>query len=340
MNEVNEELFRPLPEEPQPDPAEKSSTPENTPDGSTLTDGPAIPTQEMQDNWKAAVEVARNRAARLRAKYYGQEQDGYKPVKVEARTEDAEAYLRRMSGQPQAPSREHRLSAILGRIEAGRRWIRPQEIGFNDASVIIRRIYQADLTAQEREFSLQPGVGEIFEDIIRYFIGDPESPIPLTKGLFLYGANGVGKSYMLKMFKRFCDVIPIPQMQFQIAQTKEILQAVSDASNLKALNPYKSGGLLLDDLGEEKALKKIYGEAENPMDMLISARYERFIDHGTLTHFTSNLVPEELTRYGTRIYERLNEMTTFISVPGRSYRFDDPVDFEDLPHDPETEKEN
>lgn len=307
------------PEQPiNPDSAEKSSAPTSTLASPTTTEADEnLPTEEDRE--------AAHRAALKRAKFFGDESQRAGIVRLEAKTVAAEAYLKRLNaGKDIIQTPQNRLAAILNRIENRKRNIRGQEIGLSEAQIIIRRIYDVELATQEREFYLQPGVAEIFDDVLRYFIGDPYGPLPLSKGLYFYGATGVGKSYLLKMLKKFCDFVPIPSMQFQIVKTKEILQAVADSSSLKPINPYKTGNMLLDDLGEERSLKKIYGDAENPMDLLLSARSDEFVDAGVLTHFTSNLLPEDLTkRYGSRIEDRIHEMATIINIPGTSYRKDD-----------------
>jgi len=108
---------------------------------------------------------------------------------------------------------------------------------------------------------------------------------------------------------RFAQIVPIECMKFRIISAKELVQSCADDKSLNPLKQWKScGNLLIDDLGEEKEFVANYSNTDNPMDVLLSARYEAYISHGHLTHFTSNKQPSELEdRYGTRIFDRICE---------------------------------
>ncbi len=98
------------------------------------------------------------------------------------------------------------------------------------------------------------------------------------------------------------------------------MQEVADENTLKPIRKFFSGNLMLDDLGEEKQMLKLYGNAENPMDLLITERYRAFQEKGTLTHATSNLPPTKLDVYGTRLFDRFSDMTHAVLLPGGSKR--------------------
>ena len=102
-----------------------------------------------------------------------------------------------------------------------------------------------------------------------------------------------------------------------------MLMAISSAKSLSPLYAAQKGVWLFDDLGEEKSEVVLYKDAENPMDNLLSARYEAYINSGLLTHFTSNKQPDDIEHiYGTRIADRFSEWVQSIFFEGETLRID------------------
>lgn len=79
---------------------------------------------------------------------------------------------------------------------------------------------------------------------------------------------------------------------------------------------------IIDEVGAEK-IGNDYGVKTEVFVDVLEHRYNQFIQYGAFTHFTSNLTPKEIqTRYGHRVWSRLNEMTTIIEVSGKDSRFE------------------
>jgi len=77
-----------------------------------------------------------------------------------------------------------------------------------------------------------------------------------------------------------------------------------------------------DDLGAEE-LRNVYGNKKEVMVDIIQERYDLFLEHGLLTHFTSNLNPQEIeNRYSSRIRSRIRQMCNVIQL-GASENYKD-----------------
>ena len=84
----------------------------------------------------------------------------------------------------------------------------------------------------------------------------------------------------------------------------------------------KINDLIIDEVGAELICNK-YGQKSESFIEVIEKRYIDFVQKGSFTHFTSNLTPKEIeTRYGYRVWSRINEMCTVIEISGKDSRFE------------------
>lgn len=197
---------------------------------------------------------------------------------------------------------------------------RPQCMDYYEAKKIVAELLIIRLARENKKLFFTPEQKEVIADITAYFIGDPGSSIPLTKGIFLYGGVGVGKSFIMQTMAKFCELAEIKPMLFKEISTKSLMQEVADEGKVRPIRKYFTGNVMLDDLGEERQDVKLYGNTENPMDLLITERYTRFQEKGMITHATSNLPPNKLSIYGTRLFDRFGDMTHAVLLPGGSKR--------------------
>lgn len=152
----------------------------------------------------------------------------------------------------------------------------------------------------------------------------------LYKGIMLRGAIGCGKTMAMRAFQHLGGV-----SSFKIIATTHIVRdlhkdgmGVIDKYGRESFRPGDIGelkrvpvDLCLDDLGLEDTNSKIYGNSANVIADILTDRYEAFIEHGMLTHATTNLNAESLqTIYGARVRNRLKEMVNIINVEGQSLR--------------------
>ena len=144
------------------------------------------------------------------------------------------------------------------------------------------------------------------------------------KGLFLLGNTGTGKTRRLEWA---AENFEIPMID-ATTLCDRMAEAKSDADRLEVLNlikprwselPAHCCDLIIDDLGTEPDEQMIYGTRRFLMVDAIIKRHKRFPDYKT--HFTSNLTKDEIReRYGERVWSRLNEMVTFVTLAGEDRR--------------------
>lgn len=277
-----------------------------------LLDEPIAPDPEQQAVYDTAHAAAldRHNKAKLEAKA---------EADVARLTPEGKAYADRLKELNKPVSR---LDAILARVHSG---IRPggqrmQCLDYYDAKRIVTELLIVRLARKNKSLVITKEQKPILQDLTAYFIGDPASSIPLTKGVYLYGAVGVGKTFILSIMQALCKVADIEEMKFTDVSTKSLIQDVVDQKNLTPIRKYFAGNVLFDDLGEEKQQVKLWGDGESPMDLLLTERYKAFEQYGYLSHFTSNLTPPGLSIYGTRLFDRFSDMTHPVLLPGGSKR--------------------
>ena len=144
------------------------------------------------------------------------------------------------------------------------------------------------------------------------------------KGIFLIGPTGTGKTRRLEFAAENFEI----QMIDASTLCDRMAEAKFDADRLEILNlipprwserPRHCCDLIIDDLGTEQDEQVIYGTRRFLMVDAIIKRYKRF--PGYKTHFTSNLTKDEIhERYGERVWSRLNEMVTFVTLAGEDRR--------------------
>lgn len=126
--------------------------------------------------------------------------------------------------------------------------------------------------------------------------------------LFLSGTLGTGKTTMLKALKTiFSSSIYCSAMRaFDEFKAREMLPIFPDNKLL-----------LLDDLGAEPPICKIFGEDRTPITDLLLHRY----DWLATTVIATNLSLDEIqVRYGDRLADRIAEMAINILYDAPSYR--------------------
>lgn len=172
-----------------------------------------------------------------------------------------------------------------------------------------------------------------------YFSGDTRfesGTTSLTKGIFLVGPVGVGKTRLMRFF------MDNPHQSFGMPSCTDIenkwtnngakepftindigiIEYYSSVQKAPKSDPYlhEFRGICFDDLGtRDNPVQKRYGEEKNVMQEIILNRY-RSVPFNQ-THFTSNLGADGTEqKYGTRIRDRIREMCNVIEIGGKSRR--------------------
>lgn len=136
-----------------------------------------------------------------------------------------------------------------------------------------------------------------------------------SKGLFLFGTPGAGKTTLMKMFSGLCEVHFITMLEL----TKDFALGQHDRF-WKTVDQFNSVPLIVDDLGGEDSTKS-YGN-EVPIADFIRQREAIWKDKGIVTCYTSNAKSRQdiTARYGSSICSRILGMCDFVKFTGSDRR--------------------
>jgi len=176
-------------------------------------------------------------------------------------------------------------------------------------------------------FAMQFDVDDINAAIVtnlcRYFAKDPTFEGDLSKGIFMMGGVGVGKTSLMKFFmknQRFSyRVDSCRDVEAQFAQMGDNFIDSRSFNMPIAVNSDIFGhqviGFCFDDLGTESNGKH-YGKEKNVMAEIILNRYDNTLPFVS-THITTNLTADMVKeQYGTRVTDRIRQMFNIIKFPG------------------------
>ena len=161
----------------------------------------------------------------------------------------------------------------------------------------------------------------VLQKLLAYFDCNEEKAkelnIDLTKGLFINGQIGVGKTSVMRIFREFLD----PKHKFIIKASRDVaFEFVKEGtdvlykySNKRGFQHEKLRDYCFDDLGLETK-SNFFGNNVNVMREIILSRYDLFISDGVITHFTSNLNAKTIMdAYGKEVRSRMREMCNIIT---------------------------
>lgn len=171
-----------------------------------------------------------------------------------------------------------------------------------------------------------------------YFADDPRfeeftlqkfgEKLYLQKGIMLCGGVGVGKTFLMNIFRanqrRSFQVISCRDIADIFAKEgHEILHYYSEPAKVPthASTFYQNAiGMCFDDLGTE-GTKRHYGDQVNVMADVLLNRYDKAVTPFHYTHVTTNLNVDEIEQYyGTRVRSRMREMFNMITLDGEDRR--------------------
>lgn len=158
----------------------------------------------------------------------------------------------------------------------------------------------------------------VYDTLVTY--GSREIAYANTKGLFLTGPAGIGKTLGVSVLaaKFGWPVIPVADViSTFLSATETEFQDFISAMDFWGLPRV----VVLDDLGVEPVPVNRFGTAFNVLADVLDVRYRLFLRYGVRTIVTTNLGDAELVkRYGFRMDDRLNQMFNFAAVTGISRR--------------------
>ena len=222
--------------------------------------------------------------------------------------EDIVPYLTRISQEKDLPGRKYDNAMILELIK---------KIGNNYA----------------KEFLIDKDNRDQIQQMIYYFMNDKRFEGDLSKGIILQGTIGTGKSILMRIFSE-----KTPGLNFTLTKNFKYYTSIDIygefvKNGYAAIEHYSQylksedvliewhNSIMIDELGTESTTAKDYGNSVNVMEMIIAKRYNNWQSCGQLTHFTTNLTPEEIeSNYGERIRSRFAEMCNPIILVGTDRR--------------------
>ena len=173
-------------------------------------------------------------------------------------------------------------------------------------------------------FNIEEGDKPVILKLLCWFLMDEalaeHEGLDLQKGILLSGPIGCGKTAIMQIMRRICD----PQRAFLVKPCASVALEFA-AEGYDVIYRYTSRAFCLytkqprtvcfDDLGFEYDAP-YFGAICNSMAEILSIRYDLFMEHGMITHATTNLNSAELEkRYGSRIRSRMRQMFNLIAFP-------------------------
>jgi hypothetical protein len=157
-------------------------------------------------------------------------------------------------------------------------------------------------------------------NMLKYFINDPTCEYPLTKGLFIFGRNGSGKTEMMQAFERFCFTHNLEKTFVFTSMSGEYTKTKADGEYDPVMLNSRYDRCF-DEFGRYTGPVKRFGDDLDINEAIIEARYDRHRRYGQITHFIANMTPSEAERTFTpMIFDRLRSMCTSIEFIGQSKR--------------------
>lgn len=221
------------------------------------------------------------------------------------------------------------------RAEENRR--RLTETGWTYEQTRAFMLHRAD-TLFGSEFKLDQYNEPVFDLLCHYFSNSkkflalaPDMKInnpSLDKGIILAGNFGVGKTWLMSLFRKNNRQV------YHVEHAKDIAFAYQqggdeaiDRHRTKITNAFndpvvffqKNSGLCMEDIGAED-VKNNYGNKANVIGDIIEARYVGDL-LGIWFHGTTNLTAVQFEQfYGGRVTSRLREKVNFIELGGPDRR--------------------
>lgn len=205
--------------------------------------------------------------------------------------------------------------------------IRMQLLDLNDSKRIFWEDYLSKSTYPD-DFEIDDNNKEEIQELFKYFIRDRSCRFDLSKGIFLCGGIGSGKTNLMRQLSAFTKDHNL-ETAFEFISMNDYSQEVA-IGGISVLSSYSQGDYCFDDIAASLKTVTHFGTQMNPLDDLIFARYQRFTKNNSKpTHFTSNVNFATKDRielnaisqaYDMRCVDRVRQMCNFVYLGGGSRR--------------------
>lgn len=173
-----------------------------------------------------------------------------------------------------------------------------------------------------KDFKLAGANLFIYVALADYFTGNDPELLDPTKGIFISGKVGCGKTMAMFIAKKLCEASRNGN-GFQIITANKYItyHGLSRYDENENVISDNTKNLMIDDIGSEPQKVVSFGTELKLIPTLIETRYNLWIEKGNLTHFTSNYPLEALQDlYGKRTVSRLREMCNIVKYEGEDRR--------------------
>jgi len=197
----------------------------------------------------------------------------------------------------------------------------------NQLKILFNKEAKIYYHSKNRDFEVDENNVIFLNLICKYFARDPsfesEHLGDLSKGLYVCGPNGTGKSSSFKIIQNISIKYQLKSLWFPIIETYKVVEKFNiERQKDFVTKNYSKGRYLFDDLGAEVEANNnfVFGK-DDIFAKIMQSRYDEFIRKGTFTHITSNLNIEQIRqRYGSRVEDRFVEMFNLLELNGESKR--------------------
>jgi hypothetical protein len=200
-----------------------------------------------------------------------------------------------------------------------------QEMTFEEAKkklwlVMVQRGRELEVLKPGFEWVFTQEQRQIINDLLKYFINDPSSAYPLTKGVYLYSVPGTGKTELMQCFSAFTKINGLSKA-FEFSVMSKRFDDIKIRKNFDVLPELTTFDRCLDELFLKVGTAAVYGESIDINQHVIEQRYSKFTNYGQLTHAITNMGPGQISSIILpMLHDRLSDMLTFIHYPGASHR--------------------
>lgn len=183
---------------------------------------------------------------------------------------------------------------------------------------------------KQREIEISAQRGEAFTwefsadmkrkiaDILRYFVNDRKSEIPLYKGLLIYGQPGTGKTEIMQAVQVAAKAVNSPKVFEWTNLSEEYTKAKANQN----YDPIEKN-VMFDRCFDEflRQFGPVNPRGLDITEAAIEQREARFKRYGQLTHIVSNLDTVEMADILSKMaFDRIRSMCTSIEFDGESKR--------------------